>query len=354
MSEKKRILFLTANPTETAQLGLEREAREVAEELYQAPLHDEFELTQQRVVSIQELRRAIFAAKPQIVHFPGHGAEEDIILEDNNGQTQMVSNEAISSFFRLFANQVECVVLNGCYSKAQAEAMGEHIKYVIGMRSEIGDKSSIHFAVGFYQSLGAGFSIEEAFESGKNAIQMQNIPEYSTPILHVRAIDKTVAANLQMPSIVENEPVEIFFSYSHRDEKLRQRLDIYLAGLRQQNVISDWSDRKILAGDEWAEEIDARLNSAQIILLLISPDFIASRYCYNIEMERAMERHEKGEARVVPVILSACDWQDLPFAKLQALPSGGSPITSSRNRNEAFNNVALGVKRLIEYMKSKN
>lgn len=349
MSEKKRILFLTANPTDAAQLCLGKEIGEVRDKLLGTQTRENFDLKQQRVTKMQDLRQAIFEHKPQIVHFSGCGTTEGLTLEDDDGQLKLVSADALSGFFRLLANQVECVVLSGCYSRAQAEAISEHIKYVIGTEKGISDKSAINFSAGFYQTLGDGLSIEKVFELATVAIQMQNTSENPTPILRVRADAKRAAAIT--PAITDNEPIEIFYSYSHRDERLRQRLETHLAALRQRNIIKGWSDRKIAAGEEWAKEIDERLNSAQIILLLVSPDFIASHYCYNIEMERAIERHEKGEARVVPVILSPCDWHDLPFAKLQSLPTDGNPITSTRNRNDAFYNVALGIKTLIERMK---
>src|SRR5258708_28318430 len=96
--------------------------------------------------------------------------------------------------------------------------------------------------------------------------------------------------------------IEIFFSYAHKDEKLREELEKQLSLLKWQGLVTSWHDRRIVAGQEWADEIDAQLNSARIILLLVSPDFIASDYCYGVEVKRAMERHEAGEALVIPII----------------------------------------------------
>ena len=98
-------------------------------------------------------------------------------------------------------------------------------------------------------------------------------------------------------------PVELFYSYSHRDERLRDRVDTHLAVLKREGLISSWHDRKIGAGVEWKDQIDAHLDRARVILLLVSPDFLASDYCYDREMKRALERHEAGLARVIPVIL---------------------------------------------------
>lgn len=151
-----------------------------------------------------------------------------------------------------------------------------------------------------------------------------------------------------MPS----QPVELFFSYSHKDEELREELETHLAMLRNEGVIRDWHDRKIAPGQEWDGEIDEHLNGADIILLLASPDFLASQYCYDIEVQRAMARHEAGEACVIPVILRPCEWQRAPFSKLQALPTGTIPITRWPDRDEAFLDVTEGIRRAVEKLLS--
>ncbi|MEH2161804.1 MAG: TIR domain-containing protein [Nostoc sp.] len=142
--------------------------------------------------------------------------------------------------------------------------------------------------------------------------------------------------------------VELFISYSHRDEELRQQLDKHLASLKRQKVIEAWHDRKIEAGMEWAKQIDDNLNKADIILLLISPDFIFSNYCSEIEMEQAIKRHEAGEAIVVPIILEPCDWTWLPFSKYQAFPKNAKPITTWTNANEALLDVVQGIRTVVE------
>ena len=145
-----------------------------------------------------------------------------------------------------------------------------------------------------------------------------------------------------------DKPIEVFFSYSHKDEKLRDKLANHLKILERQRFISGWHDRQITAGSEWAGKIDEHLNTAHIILLLVSDDFLASDYCYDIEMKRALERHEAGEARVIPVILRPCLWQSAPFGKLQALPTGACPVTDWQNRDKAFLDIAQGIKTAVE------
>lgn len=136
----------------------------------------------------------------------------------------------------------------------------------------------------------------------------------------------------------------VFFSYSHADEALRDQLEKQLAMLKHQGVIETWHDRRIGAGENIDDAIDERIDSDEIILLLVSPDFIASHYCYNIEMKRAMERHRAGSAIVIPVILRPCDWHPAPFGKLNATPPDGKAVTQWANIDEAFLHVAKAVR----------
>src|SRR5216683_2118639 len=142
-------------------------------------------------------------------------------------------------------------------------------------------------------------------------------------------------------------PLEVFFSYSHEDEKLRDKLEKQLALLQRQGLIVSWHDRGIGAGEEWRDQIDAHVRSAHVILLLISADFIASDYCYGVEMQIALERQRKHEAVVIPVILRPVDWTGAPFAKLQALPRGGIPVTKWDDQDEAFTDVARGIREVV-------
>jgi hypothetical protein len=144
------------------------------------------------------------------------------------------------------------------------------------------------------------------------------------------------------------EPVEVFFSYSHADETLRDELAKHLKLLQRQGVIQAWHDRQITPGGEWKGEIDAHLESARIILLLVSPDYMASDYCWDVETKRAMERHEAGEAMVIPIALRPVDWHGAPFGKLQGLPKDIKPVTSWPNQDEAFLNIAQGIRAVAQ------
>jgi hypothetical protein len=147
------------------------------------------------------------------------------------------------------------------------------------------------------------------------------------------------------PSVPPAAPLSLFYSYSKKDKAHRERLETHLSLLKDQGVISDWHDRLIEAGTEWDEAIRQHLEEDGIILFLVSPDFFATRYIRDNEIARAMERHEAGTARVIPVILRPFDaWHTAPFGKLQALPEKGKAVTKWRNRDEAFADVARGIR----------
>ena len=140
----------------------------------------------------------------------------------------------------------------------------------------------------------------------------------------------------------------VFFSYSHKDEELRDHLETHLSLLKREGIIEAWHDRRIVAGDEFGGSISDELERADIILLLVSPDFIASDYCYDVEMTRAMERYEAGEARVIPIILRPCDWKTAPFGKLQGAPKDARAITQWPDLDEAFLDVVMKIRNAVQ------
>src|SRR6266496_2505001 len=144
-----------------------------------------------------------------------------------------------------------------------------------------------------------------------------------------------------------HQPVTVFISYAHEDEPLRAQLEKHLRLLQRQGCISTWQDRQIEPSTDWAQDIDEHLETASVILLLVSPDFLASDYCYEIEMKRALERHQRGEARVIPIILRPCDWHSALFGNLQCLPSDGEPVTMWNNQDEAFDYITQAIRQCI-------
>lgn len=177
----KNILVLAANPKDTSQLRLDREVREIDHALRDSPLRDQLTLHQRWALRPRDLQRALLEVNPEIVHFCGHGeGRAGIALEDATGQAQLVSTAALASLFALCAEHVNCVLLNACYAEVQADAIVKSIDYVIGMKQAVPDEVAIAFSMGFYQGLGAGQSIEEAFTAGCNSIESQHAVDGKT------------------------------------------------------------------------------------------------------------------------------------------------------------------------------
>jgi hypothetical protein len=148
--------------------------------------------------------------------------------------------------------------------------------------------------------------------------------------------------------------IDVFIAYARRDRELRDELGKHLSSLRWLGIINDWFDGDIIEGTEWEEQLLEHLHNAQIILLLISPDFIASNFCYDIEMKKALERHDANEARVIPILLRPVDWHGLPFAKIQAAPEDGKPVTQWSDVDAALLDVTKRIKRSIKHLQKGN
>jgi len=204
LQSKRLVLFLAANPTNTQPLRLDEEVRAIRQQLQRSVL----KLDSCWAVRPLDMQQEILRLKPQIVHFSGHGIGEPLstasdhrtltpvgtnhlhdeeglaFIKDATGQAVLVDTEALANLFKHFKNYVECVVLNGCYSEVQAEAIARHIPYVIGMKEAILDRAAIEFSNGFYNALAEGEAIESAFELGKSAIELAGMPDFRFPVLH--------------------------------------------------------------------------------------------------------------------------------------------------------------------------
>lgn len=156
--------------------------------------------------------------------------------------------------------------------------------------------------------------------------------------------------NFKETQTVNNQkPLKLFYSYSHKDEELRNELEKHLKLLKRQNLLEGWHDRKIEAGKVWENTLlDENLATADIILFLLSVDFLASDYCYNIEVTQAMKQHEEGISVVIPIRLRPCDLTGAPFMKLQGLPKDLVPVTKWKDRDEAFTDIAIGLRATVE------
>ena len=184
----RTILFLAASPTDRPRLRLDEEARIITEALQKSEYGDRFELKQHWAVRPKDLHFLLPQTNSQIVYFCCHGEANGLALDNGNSKTQLVPTEAIAAHLSRFPS-IECVVLNSCCSDKQAEAIVQHIPYVIGMSSAILDKAALKFAQGFYNALGADRAYEAAYQNGKDAIALDGIPQSQLPVLKLKLKD---------------------------------------------------------------------------------------------------------------------------------------------------------------------
>jgi hypothetical protein len=220
----------------------------------------------------------------------------------------------------------------------------EVLGYTVTSRRSSGEQT------GLPQGMRLQSDEKEKVGAEKNATNEQFTPsEINGPPKHEKSLTISPTNTLEQANLptTTTTPMKVFFSYAREDKLLRDELVKHLSNLKRQRMITGWLDRNISAGKEWAQQIDDNLNTSQIILLLVSSDFLASDYCYSIEMIRALERHSNGDARVIPVILRPVDWENAPFSKLQVLPTGARAVTLWDNRDEAFSDIAKGIWKVV-------
>ncbi|MBW4443616.1 MAG: GUN4 domain-containing protein [Plectolyngbya sp. WJT66-NPBG17] len=235
---KIKILFLASDPSDSTRLRLGQEVRDIREKLQLSKQRDGFSLESRESVRPEDLTQAIFDVEPQIIHFSGHGMSTgELCFENSFGKTQPVSPAALANLFELVANHVRCVILSACYSQIQAKAIAEHVSFVIGMNTAIGDKAAITFAVGFYKALGAGRSIEDAYKFACVEIQLQGIPEHSTPVFYGETSE-----------IVSQKRQSIPLSFNSEDD-LRSEKGVDYSQLRDVLKLGKWQEADDLTLD---------------------------------------------------------------------------------------------------------
>jgi hypothetical protein len=330
----KRILLLSANPKNTAQLRVDDEMREIKEGLWRSKQREQFVIETWQAVQYRDIRRAILDVEPNIVHFSGHGAGEDgLVFEDETGQLKLVQAEALARLFELFADQIECVVLNACYSEVQAKAIAKHIPYVVGMKEVIRDKAAIEFSIGFYDALGAGRTVEFAYKVGCNSIEIAGIPEHLTPQLlsnsdiltnkvssqaEVNRQEEQSSKDNQKQTTIDEldsklrEMPSVFICYSHKDEQWRDRLLEFLQPINFDGQIV-WSDLDLEQGDIWDEKIKEVLPKVTVAVVLVSQAILNSTYVRNEELPRLLKRFEEKKVRIIPLFVKHADVENVPF-----------------------------------------
>jgi hypothetical protein len=354
----QNVLFVASNAT-AIKLDFAEELARI--EAARQRADGSFSLTARWSVSSDNLHKLLEAERADVVHLLSPGVHPDSggLMLDRGGRVEFVSPAEFANIFDLPQSEApSLVVLNTCRSLKHAEAIVPHAGAVVGMRDLIYDTAAIEFATEFYDSLAFGSSVAEAFQQGRQALVQKAPDQMDQPVLLAGTADPsniTIAPlRAKLPSRAGaiaatpyGKTAKVFCSYSHVDEKFRSELEKHLALLSHQDAIHVWHDRRIEPGADWQKEIDDNLEKADIVLLLVSADFMASQYCFGIEMKRALDRQGIGSARVIPILIRKCDLQGAPFSGLQWLPTGSKPVKNWGDRDAAWTDVAAGIRRVV-------
>lgn len=350
--KKIEVLFLGANGKDHAQLQLDEEFRDIQDNIRASGHPSLLQLESAWAVQPDDVLQLLNERHPQIVHFSGHGFKTgELLFSDSDGTPVGVSIQALYDALTAFKNDIQVLFLNACFSRVQADMLTKVIDCVIAMNQAISDDAARIFAAAFYRAIGFGVSVQNAFEQGKAALSLRDLHEKDTIELLVKPGVNPAKKYLLLPS--ETDPLKVFISYDRKDKKILEELAKHLKILQRQKLIEIWHDRDVAGGGEWKAEQLINLHEAQIVLLLISKNFISSDNCYDKEMAIAMERRGRKEVEVLPIILSPCDWQETPFSGLKALPWNDKPITTWRNQDEAFLEVTQGIRSVAEVLRKR-
>jgi hypothetical protein len=285
-----------------------------------------------------------------------------------------VQPAALKALFTALKDNVRLVVLNACYSKIQAQAISEVIDCVIGMNSSITDDASINFVASVYRAIGFGRSIQEAFDQGKVSLMLNGISEENIPELLVKA--GTNAANIALlsladpgvaasssnsneapssisahtpPSKTDPNAVSIFISYAPQDRKWRDELVKHLSPMKRLGLISTWYDQNTSLSLDKESVAATQLAAARIILLLVSPDYLASDEIYDGDLQRALARHKAGTVRVIPILIrNTANWEETDFGKLRGLPRDDRSVQAWKDPDAAFAAIANEIRRVVK------
>lgn len=356
------VLFVASNPT-TIKFDFARELGIIKEEGHRRP--DGLHVQARWSVSVAGLKNAIAKLRPDIVHVLSPGVDvitNALVLSGARGAPEYAQPaEFAKAFSARLSSRPKLVVLNTCHSRQHAEAVSPRVGTVIAMDGVIYDHAAIEFARELYRALAFGGTIGEAFGSARATVGHVTPSERDVPVL-LSARPDSAAVRFAKPArkptlgqAVAAEPTprrcaQIFCSYSHKDEKYRRELENHLALLSRQRAVEVWHDRLIRPGQDWAREIDENLDHANLVLMLISADFLASQYCYGIEMQRALDRARMGATHVLPILVRKCDLEGAPFSDLQWLPTGKKPVKNWGDRDSAWADVAVGVRKVVQML----
>lgn len=377
MTNSAKILFLAASPTSKARLELDIEVRTIKEKIRLSKYRDDLYLIDEWAVRDEDILQFMNLHHPNIVHFSGHGTSTgELLFEGNKRITRPIPPRVLQILLKNFKDHVHLVILNACHSHMQAKAIALDIDTVIGMEHNISDETAIVFVSAFYLALGFGESVQNAFQQGITQLMIKNIPEEhipqlftrpgidasqitlrelaqtSQPPLHIEAKEHAREDKAAMSPRAKDRPISIFISYAQEDKNYCAALEKHLSIMKRRNEITVQHMNSTLGGEVEKDKLLSYLNTADIVLLLISSDFLSSNTLYENELKPTMYRRKQGLTWVVPILVRNADWKhDDLIGGLIVLPRNKKPIEIWSNRDQAFTLIVEEIRKVIARIK---
>jgi hypothetical protein len=315
----KTILILASNPKGTQPLNLNKEIDLITEGLRRSQNCNEFCIISRSDVSPKTLRSAMSELKPQIVHFCGHGkGQQGLVLQDDNGRERLVRTEELTDLFKIFAEWVECVVLNACYSEEQANAIVQHVNYVIGMNQAVRDDAAIVFAEDFYQGIGDGLSIEKAFELGRNAVLMEIESRFSTDDrklnLPLGNVPKQPLLNHLIPILKKKDGFcyDAYISYVEQEPDASWVWNTLIPRLEQAKLRIAISGDRERPGVARVKNMEDGIAQSKRTILVLSEAYLADNWADFENVAAQTMGIEEGRYRLLPIKFAPMDRTCLP------------------------------------------
>jgi len=341
MASPNKVLLLASDPVGSG-IRLDREVRAVSRAINEGRNGESFKLIAEFAVTVSDLPRLISLHQPEIVHFAGHGTPDGILLEDEQGGVQAVGSETLRRLLSTVGKSIRVVVLNAGETLQTAEALSSTVDYTIGYAGPITDAAAVAFTDDFYVTLTAGKTVREAFDLAAHRVLLESGTISSTPHLLVRSPISEVSGDADSSrrehsamysDLAEGSRSAVFVSYSHKDRRWLERLQIHLRPLERDHSIDVWDDTKIRPGTPWKSEIEKAISNAKVAILLVSADFLASDFVAKNELPPLLRAAEEEGAMILPIIVSPCRFVRTPLGVFQAVNDPEKPLNSLKGAN---------------------
>lgn len=340
-----KILVLTASPPELQTIQAEEEVSAIRHKLKHNEHGPQFDVEICFNATVDDLATKMRSYQPDILHFSGHALKGDLLFE-GGGSGQRLPRAGLTRLFELQPGGLRCIVLNACRTTDLARDLARVIDCTVGILDSIDDEEAINLSKGFYESLAAGESVGHAVELAKNRVQLGGSPQHDNVVLFTR--DDIDAQNVVLSYCV---PAFCIAAESDSDY-VSELLDTHLVPLTRAGVVSCWEPSRAI--DAWDLEVEtsAHLASAQLVLLLVSPDLLASKSRYALAL-RALERHSQRAARLVPILIRKVDVSQTVFKSLPILPGQDKALSEYRQRETAWVSILQSLRKIIDNIADK-